>query len=71
MTGLPRANDNTRVQDDWAFIAARALEHVTEKLRAGAPFGEAALHNMEGMRRRYAAFCDALDARLPLSEEHE
>lgn len=71
MTGLPRATDETRPQDAFAVLLLGGFERLTFSLRRGDPFSEKALQDMLALKRRYGAFCDALDARLPLSEDDE
>lgn len=69
MAGLPRAKDTTRPQDAFALVVVGGVERMTTALRRGDPFGEKALQDMLALQRRLAAFSDALDARMPLTED--
>jgi hypothetical protein len=69
MTGLPRAKDETRPQDAFAVMVLGGIESLTHKLRRGDPFSERGLNDMILLQRRLRAFSDALDARMPVTED--
>ena len=69
MSGLPRAKDETRPQDAFAVMVIGGVERLTYALRRGDPFSERALNDLLALQRRLQAFSDALDARLPVTEE--
>lgn len=69
MAGLPRDKDTTRPQDAFTLIVVGGIERLTTSLRRGDPFSEKALHDMLALQRRLAAFSDALDARMPVTED--
>jgi hypothetical protein len=69
MGGLPRDKDTTRPQDAFSLILVAGIERLTTSLRRGDPFSEKALHDMLALQRRLAAFSDALDARMPVTED--
>lgn len=71
MSGLPRMKDATRPQDAFSVMVLGGVESLTHCLRRGDPFSEKALQDMMALQRRLGAFSDALDARLPLTEDDE
>jgi hypothetical protein len=64
MTALPRANDQTRPRTVFGIFVIEGIERMTMGLRRGDPFSAEAVDDMVTLRRRYAGFCEALDARL-------
>lgn len=69
MSGLPRAKDVTRAHDAFTLVLIGGVERMTTALRRGDPFSEKGLQEMLQLQRRLGAFSDALDARLPLTED--
>jgi hypothetical protein len=64
MAALPRANDQTRPRTVFAIFVLEGIERMTTALRRGDPFSAEAVGDMVALHRRFAAFSDALDARL-------
>lgn len=69
MSGLPRMKDTTRPHDAFSLVLIGGIERLTTSLRRGDPFSEKGLQEMLALQRRLSAFSDALDARLPLTED--
>ena len=69
MSGLPRMKDTTRPQDAFALVLIGGVERLTTALRRGDPFSEKALQDMLQLQRRLSAFSDALDDRMPMTED--
>lgn len=69
MSGLPRAKDATRPQEAWNVFVLGGVEKLTHSLRRGDPYSERALQDMIALQNRLSAFSDALDARMPITED--